>query len=616
MKIKTKLQISSLSTLFVALALGLVLFGSAVKTNQAYEEGKRVVEINQKITQIKQISEHYFDKAQSKQELEWYAVFNQISKLVGADFSQQKNQIMIENLRQNQEDIQAIFLQYKLEKNNKQKYKGILLEKIDKLQNLSTELNYSLQSQIGEYEATSKSIIFLSIGIIIIMIGSFSFLFRRNIAEPVNELYEGTIKIADGDLNYKLDFKREDEIGKLANSFDEMTSKLKDLYTNLEQKIQERTNQIYKKMEEIKKTKRNLEKEKSQGDAILSSLAEGMVVVNGSGKIVFVNEPLLTLLDQQKQELINGNIYQCCRLAKESGKELNKAESPVYLGLTKGEKLIDNKDYHLVTKTNKRLEVSITVSPVVVKSKIIGAILSIRDITKEKEVQRLKDEFLSFAAHQLRTPLGSMRWNLEIMLAEPKENVPAKHLEKLQEMYESNVRIIHLINELLDVSAIDEGVYKDSPVATDVVSIIKNQIKEMQNFASMRQVTISMENPAFGVPKAVVDPKNFNEVIDNLLSNAVKYNKTGGKVKIKFNIKEKKLLITIEDTGIGIPENDQKLVFTKFFRAHNAILQQTEGTGLGLFMVKYYVERWGGKIWLESEENKFTKYFLELKIND
>lgn len=615
MKIKTKLQISTLLTLSIALIIGLVLFWSAVRTNNANDEGKRGVETVQRMNQLQQITETFLNNPNEKSELEWYSNFNTISKLLSANFSNQKSQIMAENIRQNLEDVQTTMLQLKTSQSSQTAtFKQSIIDKIVKLQDMAARLNYSLQTEIGDDEAATNSLILLSIGIIIILIGSFSFIVRTNLAEPINKLYLGTKLIGAGDLQHKIDLNTNDEIGRLGQSFDEMTSKLKGFYDDLEGKIQERTNEISLRMKEIQKINIKLEKEKSQSYAILTSLAEGMVVINDKAKVIFINQALQDLLGQTETELIYKDIFDCLTLEQENGSPVTKENSPIYSALKRGQNIIDDKRFHLLTKNKKKIEISVTVSAVIVKSKITGVIISIRDITKEKEIQRMKDEFLSFAAHQLRTPLGSMRWNLEIMLTSLKEKLPSEVVEKLQQMYESNIRLINLINELLDVSSIDEGKSKDFPQETDLLKIIEEEIKEIENLADMRKITIIVNQPKDPIPGIMVDPKHFKEVISNLLSNSVKYNKAAGQIKIDFIIRKKKLLLTIADTGIGIPENDQKLVFSKFFRAHNAVLQQTEGTGLGLFMVKFYVEQWGAKIWLESKENEYTKYFLEFDI--
>jgi PAS domain S-box-containing protein len=615
MKIKTKLQISTLLTLSIALIIGLILFWSAVNTNNANEEGKRGIEIVQRMNQLQQITDTFLNNPTEKSELQWYSNFNTVSKLLSANFSNQKSQITAENIRQNLGDIQTILLQLKSDKNIPiESTKKSIIDKIVKSQDMAVQLSYSLQIDASDYESKTNSLILLSIGVIIILIGSFSFIIRRNLAEPINKLYEGTKLIGAGDLQHKINLNTNDEIGRLGQSFDEMTFKLKGFYEDLEGKIQERTNEISLRMKEIQKINIKLEKEKSQSYAILTSLAEGMVVINDKAKVVFINQAMRDILGQTEKQLIYKDIFDCLVLEQENGSPVTKEESPVYSALKKGQNIIDDKRFHLLTKNKKKIEISVTVSAVIVKSKITGVIISIRDITKEKEIQRMKDEFLSFAAHQLRTPLGSMRWNLEIMLTGSKEKIPAEITEKLQQMYESNIRLINLINELLDVSSIDEGKSKDFPEATDLLKIIEEEIKEIENFADMRKIAIIVNQPKEPIPEIMVDPKHFKEVISNLLSNSVKYNKVAGQIEIDFIIRKKKLLLTIADTGIGIPENDQKLVFTKFFRAHNAVLQQTEGTGLGLFMVKFYVEQWGAKIRLESKENEYTKYFLEFNI--
>lgn len=615
MKIKTKLQISTLLTLSIALIIGLILFWTAVNTNNANEEGKRGIEIVQRMNQLQQITEIFLNNPKEKDEIQWYSVFNNVSKLLSANFSNQKSQITAENIRQNLGDIQTILLQLKSGKNIQiESTKKSIIDKIVKSQDMAVQLSYSLQIDASDYESKTNSLILLSIGVIIILIGSFSFIIRKNLAEPINKLYEGTKLIGAGDLQHKINLNTNDEIGRLGQSFDEMTSKLKGFYEDLEGKIKERTNEISLRIKEIQKINIKLEKEKSQSYAILTSLAEGMVVINDKAKVVFINQAMRDILGQTEKQLIYKDIFDCLILEQEIGLLVTKEESPIYSALKNGKNIIDNKEFHLITKNKKKIEISITVSAVIVKSKITGVIISIRDITKEKEIQRMKDEFLSFAAHQLRTPLGSMRWNLEIMLTNLQSVLPVDVTVKLRQMYESNIRLINLINELLDVSCIDEGKCKNFPEKIDVLKIIEEETKEIENFADMRKIAIIINQPKDPIPEIMVDPKHFKEVISNLLSNSVKYNKAEGKVEIDFAIKQKKLILTIADTGIGIPENDQKLVFSKFFRAHNAVLQQTEGTGLGLFMVKFYMEQWGAKIWLKSKENEFTKYFLEFDI--
>lgn len=235
-----------------------------------------------------------------------------------------------------------------------------------------------------------------------------------------------------------------------------------------------------------------------------------------------------------------------------------------------------------------------------------------------KELEEAKNVFLSVAAHQLRTPLGSMRWNMEMLLEEG-EKLPKHVLYGIHEIYESNKRMITLVNDLLNVSRIEQGRVMEEPVPTDIAPIIRDVLKEQAVDAEQKNVSVRFsEQPK--VPPLVVDPKKFREIIQNLVSNAIKYNRKNGNVTIsvesKIKNQESWVVIAVADSGMGIPKKDQERMFTKFFRASNAVASSAEGTGLGLFVVKYFVERWGGKVKFTSEEGKGTTFAVELPVTN
>lgn len=246
------------------------------------------------------------------------------------------------------------------------------------------------------------------------------------------------------------------------------------------------------------------------------------------------------------------------------------------------------------------------------QNKSSGGAIILHDITHITEVDRLKTEFLSVASHQLRTPLGSMRWNMEMLLGGDFGDLKPEVKETVKHIYESNTRMITLVNDLLNVSRIDQGRVADEPKLTDILKIIQDAVDEMQPLAKQQSVAINFEVKKDHIPKIMLDPKRFREVIQNLLSNAVKYNKPQGTVNINVERTDHHVEIKIADTGMGIPKKDQKKLFSKFFRAENAVLAQTEGSGLGLFVVKSYVEAWGGKVEFESQEGKGTTFIITL----
>lgn len=223
----------------------------------------------------------------------------------------------------------------------------------------------------------------------------------------------------------------------------------------------------------------------------------------------------------------------------------------------------------------------------------------------------MKTEFLSVASHQLRTPLGSMKWNLESLLAGDAGVLKKDIKVILKDVYDSNKRMLTLVNDLLNVSRIDQGRIKDDPKETDIKELIDASIREIGPLAKQKDVEISTQI-ASKLPHITLDPTRFYEVIKNLLSNGVKYNKPGGMVTINVEHSGDFVSIKVTDTGMGIPRNDQPKIFSKFFRAKNAVVSETEGTGLGLFVVKSYVEGWGGTVECKSTEGKGTEFTLRI----
>jgi signal transduction histidine kinase len=245
----------------------------------------------------------------------------------------------------------------------------------------------------------------------------------------------------------------------------------------------------------------------------------------------------------------------------------------------------------------------------------IEKIQMIQNLEEEKlqETIKAKSEFLSFAAHQLRTPLGSMRWNMEALLARGTEMSPEVK-EVLTANYDSIKRLVELVNHLLNLARTGTGSSKANLETTDVNEIVLDVLKQEKQRIEQRKITLTYELKEQNLPPVVVDKKSFRECVQNLVSNATKYNKEAGQLNVVVDRADQHVRISVQDTGRGIPEKDQGQVFTKFYRAENASDDNTDGTGLGLFMVKSYVEAWKGKIWFESKQNQGSTFHIELPL--
>ncbi len=243
---------------------------------------------------------------------------------------------------------------------------------------------------------------------------------------------------------------------------------------------------------------------------------------------------------------------------------------------------------------------------------LLKLVSKLNEDKKRLEEAMTKDEFLSMAAHELRTPLGTMRWRIEDMLSGHRKFAPNTK-EDLGKIYSNVLRLIHIVNNLLDVSRINQGKIKDSPDMLDVVSLASMVVDTMENRIQEKNIHFTFEKPKTAIPM-VIDQGLLEEVLVNLLTNAIKYNKKGGKVALRLEATKNNLMLTVEDTGIGIPRKDQKTIFEKFKRGSNVDPNAYEGTGLGLFVVKSYVARWKGKITLRSIVNKGTRITIAIPI--
>ncbi len=237
------------------------------------------------------------------------------------------------------------------------------------------------------------------------------------------------------------------------------------------------------------------------------------------------------------------------------------------------------------------------------------------DVTKEHAVDQAKTEFVSLASHQLRTPLSAINWYTEMLLAGDAGAITDDQKNYLEEIYHGNQRMVDLVNALLNVSRMELGTFIVEPEPTNIIQLAQDVVKEQNPQITQRKIQLTVKF-AKDIPVMQVDPKLLRMVFQNLLSNSVKYTPEGGAVtmSIQRDDKDNAVAITVADTGYGIPKEQHDKIFSKLFRADNVREQDTDGTGLGLYIVKSIVEQSNGKIWFESEKDKGTTFHVTLPL--
>jgi signal transduction histidine kinase len=229
------------------------------------------------------------------------------------------------------------------------------------------------------------------------------------------------------------------------------------------------------------------------------------------------------------------------------------------------------------------------------------------------EANRMKSEFVSIVSHQLRSPLSNLRWALELLMSGRLGKIEEQQLDYFKILKDNSSRMGELVRDLLIVSRIEQGRIPFKTQEVSLVELIKNLISLLAPFARASNVEIKFESKN-NLPKIFSDPSQLKLIIENLLDNAIRYIREKGDVKISLIKKDGRFYFEIKDNGVGIPKEDQKYIFQKFFRSSNVLRHKTQGTGLGLYITKSLIEKMGGKIGFKSEENKGSTFWFTLPI--
>jgi two-component system phosphate regulon sensor histidine kinase PhoR len=356
---------------------------------------------------------------------------------------------------------------------------------------------------------------------------------------------------------------------------------------------------------ELSSSKEKLAEEKGKIDAVINSLVDGLIMVDQDQKIVLINPEARAILGIKEEGWLGKTLSEFTYLPR---------VKKLYQVLGKKVKWT-GKQYELALGKPLKRFFQVRTAPVVTQSQeIIGLMIILHDITREKEIERMKTEFVSIAAHQLRTPLSAIKWVLRMVLDGDVGKITKEQAELLERGYQSNERMIALINDLLNVARIEEGRFLYNFALQSLEDLIRKIIDSLAEPLKEKKIKLIFKKPQKPLPQVKIDVEKIELVMQNLLDNAIRYSPKGGEVTISVRRDRMNIEVMIKDKGMGIPEDQRKQVFTKFFRGNNAIKAEAEGTGLGLFICKNIIEEHGGKIWFESKENKGTTFWFTLPI--
>jgi|GEM_PF-784132 len=368
------------------------------------------------------------------------------------------------------------------------------------------------------------------------------------------------------------------------------------------------------------KSNRALQEEKIRAETILESIDEGIVTTDAEGNILALNKAAETMLKQKTSGVAGKLLVEAMPLIDKAGNTVEQQDHPVRQAFLHHATVAFTGSYK--RKDGSSFPAAIAGRLIVIDGKIQGAIMTIRDITEQQAVERGKNEFIALASHQLRTPISSIAWVSEILLSGDAGALPAEQRTYIQQIYDSNRRSAAMVDAILTVSSLELGGIDVTPEPIDLCELADKLLDDQATLLGSDKKIHIAKHYDHTLSKIKLDMQLTRTLLRNVFSNAFKYTVNGGEISVSITQSTKKLsphsrgsaAVVVSDTGYGIPEKQKAKIFEKLFRASNVKIKDTDGTGLGLYIVKKILDRMGGQINFVSQEGKGSTFTILLPL--
>lgn len=411
----------------------------------------------------------------------------------------------------------------------------------------------------------------------------------NKIVNPIYNLIDKIRRISEGDYSQQLDISGDDEIAKLAGEFNLMTAKL----------------QSYDQI-----NIRKLMGEKQKAEAIVESISDGIIVTDTQHKLLLVNKAAENALNIMENEVLNKHFLEVIKredIFEIINKVVNRGVNEEYKKYA---------DIAIKSNENTSKHYRINANPITTRDgEMIGVVTLLQDITKLKEVDQIKSDFVSTVSHEFRTPLTSIGMSVGLLLESIPGPINADQKELLDAIKEDGERLKNLVTDLLDLSKIESGKVQMDMQTNNIKDIIQNAVRQFDKLTADKNIMVEVDARE-QLSKVKADFNKITWVLTNLIGNAVRYVPTDGTGKITIRAKEtvNKMLISVTDNGKGISDDYQQKIFDKFVQAKDENGENAGGTGLGLAISKEIVNAHGGEIWVESKLGQGSTFYFTLNI--
>lgn len=453
-------------------------------------------------------------------------------------------------------------------------------------------------------DANNKMLFFLVLAMV--SGGGFIYFMGRWLTKPIRKLTEGAERINNGVLDQKIEVDSGDELGELAQTFNDMSS-------NLDKKI----NELVRSRDLIENTEKYLE-------TLFDSVEDGIIVTNENHEVIRVNKSFLKIMDLTEDKVMKKTCHEVLYGSRASDPQKDMCEINKLLTTKQPVRFI-----HEIDSNDDKKIFEINASLFLDKQRSTNIIMVMREITRQKkleeelkdsyeelrltysqlkELYRVKEHFISNVSHELRTPLTSVLGYTELLL---EEKITDEQRHKLEIILRNSKRLARLIQGLLDTAMIDSMDTSLDKKPVLIYDIINQVAEDVKTVASIKNILISIE-----IPKDLIvlgDKDRLLQVFLNVVDNAIKFT-ISGEVKITGEEENENIHIRISDTGVGIPEDKIESIFERFYQVDSSNKRRFGGTGLGLWISRNFVEAHGGKIWAESKSRGSTFHILLPKL--
>lgn len=483
------------------------------------------------------------------------------------------------------------------------------------------ESNYdAIYARAGSFAGIISATVALTTIICIIIL----YLGVQKTLNPLKQLGEYVASLEQGNTKSKHQINSKDEIEQAASLIQHFAESINGFNSQLEQKVQAKTSELNERVKELEATKtamvnvfQDLDDQKIISDIRAQELqkfklavdnaSDHIVITDANANILYANQSVSNITGYSRDEIIG-------KTPSLWGKQMPDEFYKMFWDTIKNKKQSFAGEVTNKRKNGEKYVASVSIAPVLNKVGEVVFFVGIeRDVTKAKEIDRMKTEFISLASHQLRTPLTAIKWYIEMLLNGDAGKLSKEQLAFLTQVDESNERMISLVNSLLNVSRIESGRILVEPKPTDLKQLINGVISEVQPKLQQKNMSIITDIHQ-EMPLINLDQNLVRQVYLNLLTNSIKYTPDKGEIHIFVSKRKDDILTQISDTGYGIPDKDKDKVFSKLYRGENIVQIETDGNGLGLYLVKAIVESSKGKIWFESAEGKGTTFWFTLPL--